>query len=108
MEGVILTKIDLSSTRVEQYDESINLDRRRTDLDLLDEIWREAQLKIASYQQRIARYYHSWVKPKIFRVGDLVFRRAEVSKPIEQKKIISKLRGPLQNFSNIVIRSIQN
>ena len=51
-------EIDLPSTPVEHYDELTNSDKRQGDLDLLDKSRRQAQLTMASYQQRITRYYN--------------------------------------------------
>ena len=42
---------------------------------------------MTSYQQKVAWYYSSRVKSKIFWVGDLVLRRAEISNPTEQGKL---------------------
>ena len=58
IKAIISMKISLPSTQIEQYNE-INSDKRRTDLDLLDKTWRQVQLRMASYQQWIARYYNS-------------------------------------------------
>ena len=59
MEAVISLEIGLPSTRMERHEESSNSDRRRTDLDLIEEIRRQAQLRMISYQQWIAHYYNS-------------------------------------------------
>ena len=57
-EAMIPMEIGLPSTRIEYYDEMTNSDKWRDDLDLFDETRRQAQLKIASYQQRVSRYYN--------------------------------------------------
>ena len=41
---------------------------------------------MAAYRQRVVWYYNTKVKPKIFRPRDLILRKAEVSKPLDQKK----------------------
>ena len=51
---MILVEIDLLSTRVKYYNESINLDKRRADLDLLEETKEQARLRMIPYQQRVA------------------------------------------------------
>ena len=50
MEAMIPLEIGLPSTRVEQYREPENSECRRADLDLLPELRREAQLRMASYR----------------------------------------------------------
>ena len=49
---------------------------------------------MAAYQQKVARYYNRRVKKKMFRPGDLVLRKAEVSKPTEQEKLSPNWEGP--------------
>ena len=44
-------------------------------LDLIDEKREQAQLRVAAYQQKVARYFNSKVRERKFNVGDLVFRR---------------------------------
>lgn len=51
----------------------------RANLDLLEEIREYAQVWIAAYQCKVARYYNSQVKRKVFKVDDLVLQRAEIS-----------------------------
>ena len=46
------------------------------------------------FHQRMAKYYNSKVKARIFRVGDLVLRRAEVSKPTERENLSPNWEGP--------------
>ena len=48
---------------------------------------------MAAYQQKVARYYDRRVKKKIFQPGDLVLRKAEVSKPTEQGKLSPNREG---------------
>ena len=86
-EAMIPLEIGLPSTRVEQYREPDNSECRRADLDLLSELRREAQLRMAFYRQKVARYYNAKVKLKLFRPGDLVLRKAEVSKPLDREKL---------------------
>ncbi|KAL5741839.1 hypothetical protein ACOSP7_028571 [Xanthoceras sorbifolium] len=45
-----------------------------TSLDLIEEKREAARLKIAVYQQRVARYYNRKVKIRCFKRGDLVLR----------------------------------
>ena len=54
-EAMIPLEIGLPSSRVEQYHEPDNSESRRADLDLLPELRNEAQIRMASYRQRVAR-----------------------------------------------------
>ena len=42
---------------------------------MLEEKREKAQMRVAVYQQRAARYYNSRVRERTFRVGDLVLRK---------------------------------
>ncbi|KAK3042709.1 hypothetical protein RJ639_000767 [Escallonia herrerae] len=57
-------------------------------LDLLDDVRAQAPDRVISTKQRVARYYNRRVRTKLFRVGDLVLRKLEVSDP---KAAIGKL-----------------
>ena len=61
------------------FDEQRNSQDLKANLDLLEERWETAQVWMAAYKQKVARYYNSRVKSKAFKVGDLVLRRAAVS-----------------------------
>ena len=63
-------------------------------MDFLPELRREAQLRMASYRQKVARYYNARVKPKLFQPGDLVLRKAEVLKPLDRRKLSPNWEGP--------------
>ena len=80
--------------RIQHYEEPSNSDRRKADLDFLLEVRSTAEVRMASYQQKVARYYDRKVKKKIFRPEDLVLWKAEVSKPTEQGKLSPNWEGP--------------
>lgn len=44
-------------------------------LDMIEELRADSQMKLASYQQRVRRYYNNKVKARPFKVGDLVLRK---------------------------------
>ena len=46
-----------------------------------------------TYKQRITKYYSTQVKSKSFQKGDLILRRAKVSKPTEQGKLALNWKG---------------
>ena len=93
-ETVIHIEISLPTLRVEKFHEENNLDRLRTHLDLLKKIRERDQIRMLTYKQKVARYYNTKVKPKIFQKGDLVLHQAEVSKSMEQEKLALNWEGP--------------
>ena len=74
-EAVVPVEIGLPNNRTSNYRSGQNQDELRTNLDLLEEVRETSQVRIAAYQQRVARFYNSRVKERRFRVGDLVLRR---------------------------------
>ena len=44
-------------------------------LDLVDERRKQAQLRVAAYEQKVARYFNIKVRERKFNVGDLVLRK---------------------------------
>ncbi|KAL5820937.1 hypothetical protein ACOSQ3_022819 [Xanthoceras sorbifolium] len=63
-----------STHRMVTFNAEQNTDLLTTTLDLIEEKREAARLKIAVYQQRVARYYNIKVKIRHFRIGDLVLR----------------------------------
>ncbi|XP_074341910.1 uncharacterized protein LOC141679310 [Apium graveolens] len=68
---------------------------QRLHLDLLDETRTNSQLKLAAYQQRIARYFNKKVKSVPFKVGDLVLRKVMSNTKIAQHGVLgANWEGP--------------
>lgn len=84
---VIPIEIGLPTMRIENFDELSNSARLRSNLNLLEEIWNQAHLRMAAYWQQATRYYNSHVKLKTFYPRDFVLQRIEISKLIEQGKL---------------------
>ncbi|KAK3007588.1 hypothetical protein RJ639_013333 [Escallonia herrerae] len=80
-EALIPVEIGLPSLRLLTYDPNMNDEALRCNLDLLDEQRDQAQLRLATYQQRVARYHDRRIRPRAFRIGDLVLRRVEALTP---------------------------
>ena len=78
---MISVEIDLPSDRIRNFHETINFDRLKTDLDLLEEIREQVHIRIAAYKHKVAKYYNARIKSKSFQKDDLILRRAEFSKP---------------------------
>ena len=96
IEAIIPLNVGLSSLRVENFDPKQNEDQLRTNLDFIEEAREQASIRMAAYQHKVAKYYNSRVKGKIFKQGDLVLRKAEASPPSETRKLSPRWEGPYQ------------
>ena len=65
-EAVIPLNVELPSLQVENFDPQQNEDQLRASLDFIDEARERASIRMAAYQHRVAKYYNSRVKSKIF------------------------------------------
>jgi len=73
-EAVLPVEVSIPTDRVTRYEEGRNAELMTLELDFLEERRTDAQLRLAAYQARAARYYNKKVRPKRFGVGDLVLR----------------------------------
>ncbi|KAK3024810.1 hypothetical protein RJ639_044120 [Escallonia herrerae] len=87
-EALLPVKVGLPTVRVLQFSEAENEENLRGNLDLLDDVRAQALDRMISTKQRVARFYNRRVRMRIFRVGDLVLRKLEVSDP---KAAVGKL-----------------
>ncbi|GKV48883.1 hypothetical protein SLEP1_g55671 [Rubroshorea leprosula] len=78
-EAVISIEIGVPSFRVTHFDEGQNGQLLRENLDLLHEVREEARLQTLVYKQKIENFYNKRVRPRAFKVGDLVLRKAGVT-----------------------------
>ncbi|GKV01686.1 hypothetical protein SLEP1_g14226 [Rubroshorea leprosula] len=76
IEAVIPIEIGVPSFRVTHFDEGRNGQLLRENLDLLDDVREEARLRTLAYKQKIANFYNKRVRPRTFKVGDLILRKA--------------------------------
>ena len=67
---------------------------RRMNLDLLDEVREEARVKAEVVKRRVERKYNSRMRPRQFRDGDLVMRKAHQYEM--QNKLSPKWTGPFR------------
>ena len=74
MEAIIPTKIGLPTIRI-ATPESENAESIARELDVSDELREAASICIASFQCRLTNSYNIQVKPRVFRLGDLVLRK---------------------------------
>jgi len=64
-----------SSLRFQNFVAEDSNEERRMNLDLLDEVREEAQVKAEAVKRRVERKYNSRIRPTQFRDGDLVMRK---------------------------------
>ncbi|GKU88970.1 hypothetical protein SLEP1_g3175 [Rubroshorea leprosula] len=79
-EEVIPIEIGVPSFRVTHFDERRNGKLFQENLDLLDEVKEEARLRTLVYKQKIANFYNKRVRARTFKVGDLVLRKAGLTR----------------------------
>ena len=68
-------EVGLTSYRVESYDEDVDKEAMRLQLDLLDEVKATVEQRLARYQNLMAKHYNNKVRHRDFQVGDLVLRK---------------------------------
>ncbi|KAK3033680.1 hypothetical protein RJ639_034559 [Escallonia herrerae] len=94
-EALIPIKIGLPSLHLTTYDPIQNAEALRANLDLLDERRKQAAMRLAAYQHRVSKFYDQRVRPRMFRVGDLVLRRIEAFAPRDAiGKLAPNWEGP--------------
>jgi hypothetical protein len=74
-EACLPPEILMGSPRVQSFDESIQEQLRREDVDFIDERRWQAAIRNARYNQALRRYHQRFVHSRELRVGDLVLRR---------------------------------
>ncbi|GKV11510.1 hypothetical protein SLEP1_g22765 [Rubroshorea leprosula] len=79
-EAVIPIEIGVPSFRVTHFDEGRNGQLLRENLDLLAEVKEEAQLRTLVYKQKLANFYNKRVRPRTFKVEDLVLRKVGLTR----------------------------
>ncbi|XP_059446435.1 uncharacterized protein LOC132177982 [Corylus avellana] len=78
-EAVIPAEVGSGSYRVETFQSETNNEGLQLHLDFLQEKWDQAQVAMAAYQARVTRYLNKKVKPRSFKVGDMVLRKATLA-----------------------------
>ena len=72
---MILAEVNMCSARIDEFDPIQNELMMVERLDLLGEYRESAVIRLAKYQQKLARCYNRDVKARKFSTGDLVLRR---------------------------------
>jgi hypothetical protein len=74
-EACLPPEIIMGSPRVQAFDESMQEQLLREDMDFIDERRWQAAIRNARYNQALRRYHQRFVHSRNLRVGDLVLRR---------------------------------
>ena len=100
VEAVIPLEVNIPTTQTTDFNLETNEDNLRKDLDLLEERRDLATTRLASYQQRIRREHDKNVRPRIFRVGELILRKVmdNTKKPNEGRLELNQ-EGPYKVVS---------
>ncbi|CAL2255800.1 unnamed protein product [Prunus armeniaca] len=69
-EVVALVEIGQPTYRTSTYDAEANDEQLALNLDFIDELRDQSNMRNVAYKQRIAKYYDSGVKPRAFKIGD--------------------------------------
>jgi hypothetical protein len=99
-EAIIPAELGSGSLRVEAYKAETNNEGLKLHLDLLQEKRDQAQITQSAYQERMAKYFDRKVKPRSFKIGDLVLRKVTLSTrdPVEGK-LAPNWEGPYKVIS---------
>ena len=73
---MIPAEVNLCSAQVEDFAPACNDGLMVERLDLLEEFREAETIRLAEYQQKLARRYNRYVKTREFNAGDLVLRKA--------------------------------
>ena len=88
---------ELMNFRVKTYKEQKNYQDLNINLDLIDEVRKEAMKWMAKHKVAMARYYNRKVKIRRFNLGDLVFRKvSQATKDQSQGKLRPAWEGPYE------------
>ncbi|XP_058198489.1 uncharacterized protein LOC131314008 [Rhododendron vialii] len=99
MEAVIPLESKFPTLRTETFDLESNNDAVATELILAEEKRDDAQLKLANYQQEVARGYNRSVRLKKFRTDDWVWRK--VVRANQKTKFKPNWEGPYRVIKEV-------
>lgn len=74
-EAIIPVEVGLTSIRVKAYEEQMNQQEHKSNLDLIDEVRDEALKRMTKYKGAMARNYNKKVKVRRFDTSDLVLQK---------------------------------
>ncbi|VFQ82883.1 unnamed protein product [Cuscuta campestris] len=93
-EARALAETSLLSYRVETFDAQENEENLMAKLHLIDERRERAYIQAKSYHRQVKSYHDKKVRPRVFRMGDWVLRKREVSRPTDGGKFAKNFEGP--------------
>ena len=73
-EAIIPAEVHMANHRVMNYKDRENEEQLRRNLDLINNISRDAEQKTTRYKNLMVRQYDAMVKPRQFNIRDLVKR----------------------------------
>ncbi|XP_074362421.1 uncharacterized protein LOC141702693 [Apium graveolens] len=82
------------SHRAINFDEISNEEGLRTNMELIDELWDQAVVRMEKYKEKMKEHFNKKSIVKYFQVGDLVLRDIEASDPTNIGKLIPKWERP--------------
>src|SRR5581483_10077420 len=91
-EAVLPPELTMRSPRVTAYNETLQEQARKEDVDLLEESRVRAALRAARYQQTLRRYHQRQVRARSLEIGDLVLRRVQTRENLD--KLSPMWEGP--------------
>jgi hypothetical protein len=93
-EACLPPEIIMGSPRVQSFDESMQEQLRREDVDFIDERRWRAAIRNARYNQALMRYHQRFMHSRELRVGDLVLRRVLIQEGLH--KLSPSWEGPFK------------
>jgi hypothetical protein len=88
------------SLRVESYKAETNAEGLKLHLELLQEKRDHAQITLSAYQERMVKYFNRKVKPRSFKIGNLVLSKVTLAtKDLVEGKLASSWEGPYKVIS---------
>lgn len=92
-EAVIHMEVGVPTYRVQHFDLGSNVERLKEQLDLLAERRQEAEVQMASNKRKAEHYFNKHIKPRSFKVGDLVLKQTGGMTQEEGKKLGPRWEG---------------
>ncbi|CAL9005090.1 unnamed protein product [Prunus brigantina] len=78
-EAVAPVEIGQPTYRTSTYEAEANNEQLALNLDLIDELRDQSNMRNVAYKRRVAKYYNSRVKPRAFTTGDWVMRKVSLA-----------------------------
>ncbi|XP_042467639.1 uncharacterized protein LOC122050832 [Zingiber officinale] len=75
-EAIVPVEVGVESDWIQHHNED-NVVRRLLEMDLADEARAKAAIRLMAYQQRMRQSYNRRVIPRLFQVGDLVWKNVK-------------------------------